>query len=65
MVRKEPTQQEIRDRLDRLAGDPAIVDAALRDLTDERGQPPTLRELMREVLRRRIASRPREEPAPA
>ena len=52
-VTPQARKQALRD-LDHLAGNPSIVDAALRDLTASLQRSPTLGEMMGEILRRRL-----------
>jgi hypothetical protein len=58
-------QSQLMERLDRLAGNSAIVDEALQNLTQKRGRDPTLRELVREVLRRRLEYERSQKPVTA
>lgn len=49
-------KEAVLDRLIQLAGSAALVEKALRDLSAERGTPPTLEDIVRRILENRAAS---------
>jgi hypothetical protein len=51
---KTRAQEEVLEQLDRLAGNPSLVDEALRELTNQLRRPPSLREVMGYVLQKRV-----------